>query len=571
MTTTNSAMSSKRTEHVDKANQYIADVLSGRIPACAQVIQACERQVRDLKGLDGYRFDVIKAGRVCRFIEQLPHIKGDLAGQNIRLEPWQCFFLTTLYGWVHAGGDKDGLRRFRIAYLEVPRGNGKSALLSGLTLYALGADGEGGPEVYSAATTRDQAKIVFNDSRSMLEMRRELRMNLGLKVGALAITNHTKGGVYKALSSKSNSLDGLNLHFGCLDELHAHKTREIYDVLETALGKRSQSMMVAITTAGSNRAGICYEVRAYVTKILSQTVNDESFFGVIYTIDDKDSWTEEANWIKANPNWGVSVRPEVIANLAHKAMQLPSAVNNFLTKHLNVWVSADSSWMDMRNWNACADESLDEDDFAGEECVIALDLASKVDVAAKVKVFRRLVGGVAHYYAFGKYYLPEQAIVDQRNSQYSGWEHMGLLDITPGDVVDLDRIEQDVKREASRYQVRDVAYDPFQATQLSNRLMADGFNMVEVRPTVLNFSEPMKDIDALVRQKRLHHTGDPVLAWMISNVVCHTDAKDNIYPRKERPENKIDGVIALIMAIARWTVADDEGNIDSFINNPIIG
>lgn len=563
--------SSKSTKHVDIANRYIEDVLSGRIEACEFVKQACQRQKDDLAGLDGYRFDVDKAGRVCRFIELLPHIKGELAGQNIRLEPWQCFILTTLYGWVHDGGQKDGMRRFRIAYIEVPRGNGKSAMLSGLTLYALGADGEGSPEVYSAATTRDQAKIVFNDSRSMLNMRGKLRVDLGLKVSSLSITNAVRGGVYKALSSKSNSLDGLNLHFGCLDELHAHKTREIYDVLETALGKRLQSMMVAITTAGSNRSGICYEVRTYVTKILTKKVTDQSFFGVIYTIDKDDDWTLESSWRKANPNWGVSVQTDVVAKLCYKAMQLPSAINNFLTKHLNVWVSADVSWMNMGAWDACGDDSLDESQFAGEDCIVALDLASKVDMAARVKVFRRMQGGEAHYYIFGKYYLPQQAIIDQRNAQYAGWEHMGLLDITPGDVIDIDKIETDIKAEASKFQIAEVCYDPFQATQLANRLTADGFTMVEVRPTVMNFSEPMKEIDALVRQKRIHHNCDPVMGWMISNVVCHTDAKDNIYPRKERPENKIDGVIALIMAIARWTVGEDRDNINEFLNNPIVG
>lgn len=563
-------MSSQSTRnHVDIANQYIADVLSGKIDACAYVKAACQRQVDDLAGLAGYRFDNNLAGRVCRFIEMLPHIKGALAGQNITLEPWQCFMLTTAYGWVKDGGVNDGKRRFRRAYVEVPRGNGKSAILSGLTLYALAADGEGGSEVYSAATTRDQAGIVFKDSQNMLRMRPQLMQRLGVSVQAHAIVGRKNGGFYRSLSSQSNSLDGLNLHFGCLDELHAHKGREIYDVLETALGKRVQSFLWSITTAGSNRSGICYEVRDYVVKILKKLVHDESVFGVIYTIDEADNWTEEKSWIKANPNWGVSVQADVIGQLAAKAMQMPSAVNNFLTKHLDVWVSADSSWMDMRHWEACTDTSLCEESFYGEDCVIGLDLASKVDIAAKVKVFRRFIDGVAHYYLFGSYYLPEQAIVEQKNSQYSGWERMDLLRVTAGDVVDIDQIEVDIKSEASDFAVRDVAYDPFQATQLSNRLSADGFNMVEVRPTVLNFSEPMKEIDVLVRQRRLHHNGDPVMAWMVSNVVCHTDAKDNIYPRKERPENKIDGVVALIMAIARWTVGEDEATLSEILSNPL--
>jgi phage terminase large subunit-like protein len=333
--------------------------------------------------------------------------------------------------------------------------------------------------------------------------------------------------------------------------LHAHKSRELWDVIETGTGKRDQSLLWAITTAGTNRAGICYEVREYLTKVLAGVADDPAFFGCIWTIDADDDWMAEASFRKANPNWGISVMPDVVMGLVAKAMQMPAAQNNLRTKHLDVWCNADSAWMDMAAWDRAADPTLDIADFEGDPCVVGLDLATKTDIAAKMRLFRRHINGVAHYYAFGQYYLPESAVQDGRNSQYGGWEVTGRLTVTDGDVLDFSRIEQDLLDDSSRFKVDEIAYDPWQAADLAQRLQANGANVIEYRNTVGNFSAPMKEIDALARQGRLHHDGDPVLAWMVSNVVCHVDQKDNIYPRKERPENKIDGLVALVMAMGR--------------------
>ena len=355
---------------------------------------------------------------------------------------------------------------------------------------------------------------------------------------------------FEALSAEGSTLDGLNIHFGCIDELHAHKTRVVYDVVETATGKRDNSLLWVITTAGSNRAGICYEIRSFVTRLLDGVFEDDSQFGIVYGLDDGDDWTAEESLAKANPNWGISVRPEVLGPLQSKAMQLPSAVNNFKTKHLNEWVNADTAWMDMRAWDRCAQPGLDLEQFLSQPCWIGLDLASKTDIAALVMVFRHpeIDGGFA---VFGRYFLPEDTVNATGNSQYPGWMRTGRLTVTPGNVIDFGWIEADLIDLAARFAIQAVAFDPFQATQLSTRMLAEGLPMIEVRPTVLNFSEPMKTLEALVLQKKLIHDGDPVLTWMASNVVAHLDVKDNIYPRKERPENKIDGIVALIMALAR--------------------
>lgn len=542
------------------AKRYAEQVVACEILACRWVQRACQRQLNDLARFksksspyffnpkltdkDGRSF--YPADNLCGFIERLPHVKGPLAGEPIQLEPWQAFILTTVFGWVKP----DGKRRFRRSYIEVPRGNAKSTLSSALALYMLTADQEGGAEVYSLATTRDQARIVFGDAQTMARRSPGFRRRFSVEVGAHNMHVLASGSKFEALSAEGSTLDGLNIHFGCVDELHAHKTRTVYDVVETGTGKRDNSLLWVITTAGSNRAGICYEVRTFVTKLLDDVFEDDTQFGIIYGLDDGDDWTNENALIKANPNWGISVRPEILGPLQAKAMQLPSAVNNFKTKHLNEWVNADTAWMDMRAWDACADTSLDIDNFIGQPCWIGLDLASKTDIAALILIFAHPEIADA-YLTFGKYYLPEDTVHGAGNSQYSGWMRIDRLTVTPGNVIDFSWIEADLLDMASRFAIQAVAFDPFQATQLSTRMLGEGLPMIEVRPTVLNFSEPMKILEALVLQKKLAHDGDPVLTWMASNVVAHLDVKDNIYPRKERPENKIDGIVALIMALSR--------------------
>lgn len=519
-------------------------MLAGQLPACEFVKQACARQVADLKRKKWkYRFSTEAADRVCRFIEFLPHVKGrQWAGQTLKLEPWQVFILTTVFGWL----DESDHRRFRVAYIECPRKNAKSTMSSGVGLYCTSADGETGAQVVSAATTRDQARIVFDDAKQMVKTTPGLRSKLGLKVYEHSIIRESDQSNFKALSrDQGGNLDGLNIHCAIIDELHAHKTRDIFDVIETATGARTQPLIWLITTAGFNRAGICYEQRDYVKKILGGKVDDDRYFGIVYTIDEGDDWTEPSSWVKANPNWGISVNPEDIEHKARKAMETPSAQNNFLTKHLNVWVNAETAWMDMRAWDACADPSINIEMFHGEQCITAYDLASKIDFAANVKLFSR----DGKYYIFPTFYLPEDTIERADNSQYQGWERQGLITATDGPTIDFSHIEDDLLADCSTFQIEAVPYDPFQATEFSQRMIAQGVPMVEYRPTVLNFSESMKQLEALVLQKRLVHDGNPIMTWMISNVVCKRDHKDNIYPRKEFIENKIDGPVAAFMAL----------------------
>jgi phage terminase large subunit-like protein len=530
----------------ERAVRYAQRVIAGEIVACKLTRLACERFLNDLKREEWkWRFDDALAARACAFVEHLPHIKGQWARQRLKitLEDWQVFIIANIFGWV----DRDtGLRRFLTVYLEVARKNAKSTLAAGIGLYMLAADGESGAEVYSAATTGDQARIVFEVARQMV-LREPDFIRGGIEPQRHGLYMPDDARKFEPLNAEGSTLDGLNPHCTIIDELHAHKRRDVYDVLDTARGARDQSLLASITTAGSDRAGICYEQRTYVVKVLEGVFEDERYFGVIYTLDESDDWTDPAVWPKANPNYGVSVLAEDFERSAREAMNKLASQNNFLTKRLNVWVNADSAWMDMRAWDSCANPALRLDDFEGEDCIASFDLASKVDIAAKILLFRRN----SKYYAFGSYYLPEQAVDDGRNSQYSGWARMGRLTVTDGNVIDYERLESDLKEDASRFQMVEVPYDPFQAMQFSQRMQAEGMPMVEMRPTVLNFSEPMKELEKLVLEGNFEHDGDPVLTWMVSNVVCHRDQKDNIYPRKERDENKIDGVVALIMALGR--------------------
>lgn len=541
------------------ALNYARGVVAGLIPACKFVRQACQRQLDDLDSAPhGYHFDAAKGARVCSFVELCPHIKGPLAtkGLLLTLEPWQVFILMTVFGWV----DDDGNRRFRRVYIEVPRGNGKSAFAAPIGLYMLALDGEQGAEVYSAATTRDQARIVFRAAQAMAKKMPGFRKRFGVDVPAQAITQLSTNSTFQALSADGHTLDGLNIHIAIVDELHAHKTREVYDVLESGFGKRLQSMLWMITTAGANKHGICYEVRDYVLKVLAKDANDdaaESTFGIVYTIDEGDDPFEESSLRKANPNWGISVDPKAVLQTASKAKQVATARPGYLTKHLDIWVDANEALFDTEQWRKCEDQTLDELDFAGDEMVSALDLASKIDIAARVNVYRRWIDGKAHFYFFPKFWLPLAAIEEDRHPFYRGWEMAGHIEGTPGETIDFDTIKDDIVDGSLGRNIQAVCADPWQATYLLQKVAAEGLPAEEYRMTVQNLSEATKTFDAIMREGRAHHPGNAVLNWMVGNVVGHYDAKENVFPRKERSANKIDGAVAAIMGLG-WFVQGGE-------------
>ena len=538
--------------YVDAALAYARAVVAGDLVACKWVKLACQRQLDDLAREPSadwpWVFDVTRAERPCAFIELLPHIKGKWAreGRSIGLEPWQCFIITTVFGWVHA---ETGLRRFLEIYEEIARKNAKSTKGSGIFLYMLTADGEHGAECYTAATTRDQARIVFDDAKAMAERSPGLRTHLGLAIMQHSLTVAHTASKGAPLAAEGSTLDGLNVHFALLDELHAHKTRAVYDVIDTARGAREQSLLWTITTAGTDRSGICYERRTHITKILDKVVTDDRVFGIIYTIDDGDDPFDPAVWPKANPNFGKSVLPDDMAAAARKAEAMPSALNNFLTKRLNVWVSGESPWMDMRAWDKCGDVSLRElADVTGEKAWIGLDLAQKKDFAALSVAWQ--TDGV--WNVCTRLYLNELAVQESGNAHLTGWARQGYVQVTDGDLTDFDVVADDLRALCRQFDVQEIAFDPALSMYFAGKLIDEGLPLVEITQRAMFFTPPLIQVENLVLEKKLRHDGNPVMAWMVSNLVVKVSKFNELMsPTKERPENKIDGPIAMLMALGR--------------------
>ena len=552
------------TKHVEAAGAYTRAVLAGEIPACKWVKLAVQRQADDLQREVSedwpWVFDHDLASRPCEFIELLPHIKGKWARERrlIELEPWQCFILTTVFGWVHRD---TGLRRFKEGYVEVPRKNAKSTLSSGLALFMLSADGEHGAEVYSAATTKDQARIVFDDARAMAERTPDLRTYLGVAIMQHSITVAHRASKFLPLSAEGSTLDGLNVHFAVIDELHAHKTRAVYDVIDTARGAREQSLLWNITTAGTDRSGICYERRTHVTKVLDAVITDPSIFGIVYTLDEGDDPHDPASWAKANPNWGKSVLMDDMVSASRKAEAMPSALNNFLTKRLNVWVSGESAWMDMRAWERCAHPILRSDLplFYGAKAWIGLDLAQKKDFAALCLVFEMDTPnadgtpGTAKKWAVStRLYLNELAVQESGNAHLTGWARQDHVQVTDGDITDFDVVAEDLRMLCRNFDVQEIAFDPALSMYFAGKLIEEGLPLVEITQRPLFFTPPLIQVENLVLEKKLVHDGNPVMSWMVSNLVVKVSKFNELMsPTKERPENKIDGPIAMLMALGR--------------------
>ena len=538
---------------VARGTEYAEAVVSGDIIACHWVRLACMRHLDDLdrwsaKGAP-FHFDEKAAERVLDIIERFPHIHGHWAKeqQKITLEGWQCFIVMNVFGWKATA---TGARRFRVAYIEVPRKNAKSTLTSCIGLYLLACDGEHGGHVVSAANTRDQAKLVFNDSQWMAKREAGYCARFGVEVLAHTITQMETASKFEALSAEHSNLDGLNLHAALVDELHAHPTRGLWDVLATATGSRIQPLIWAITTAGLNRASVCYDQRNYVLDLLQKRVEDDAYFGIVYTIDPEDDPWDEQTWRKANPNYGISVRPEGLKLDAKRAMQMPSEHAAFLTKHLNVWVNAAITWLPAGAWEKCADETLDIADFAGETCYVGIDLAERNDIAALVVTFPPTA--TRDWWAvFGSYYLPEDTVNRSENSHFQAWEIMGRLTATPGNVTDFDYIIDNLGHLSTQYDVRESALDPHHAGPLVVNIAKAGIRKpVEVRQVATNMHPAMIELEGLVLGEKIRHDGDPMLAWMMSNVKVERSG-DLMKPTKESNEKKIDGVVCLLMCIHR--------------------
>lgn len=533
---------------LESAAQYGRDVLTGKIITGKLTKLAIQRHHDDLEnGQDrGLYFCEDSARKALKLFDYLKHSKGEWAGNNIILEPWQAWKIACVFGWKNIDDDK---RRFRTVYDEVARKNGKTTTLSGIGLYGLTKDEEGGPEIYSAATKRDQSRLLFVEACRMIKQSTPLKKRLDVQQHK--IINHANYGSFQPLSADGQTMDGLNPHFALIDELHAHKTGEIWDVLKSALGSRSQPLIWAITTAGFNKNGICYEIRDYASKVLNGIIDDDSFFAIIYTIDDGDDWQDESVWIKANPNLGVSVSMSYLRDQARQATVMPTAKVNFLTKHLNIWVTGASQWCNIELWKACGTDYLPDEITDPVEVYLGIDLASVSDIAS--------IGGIAimsdgRWLTFGKHYLPEDAVDNNlRKSMipFKNWHENGWLTLTPGNIIDYNWIKSDILTIMERYNVKEIAFDRWNSSQLVNDLMEFGAPMVAFGMGFASINAPMKELERRYLSKEIEHPNDPVLNWAMSNVVADQDPAGNVKPAKNKSSEKIDPAVALIMAVGR--------------------
>lgn len=555
---------------LDRAYQYAEDVRSGKQVACQYVKLAVKRWFDDLQTgpMRGFYFSELHAARFFRFVHRYcRHYKGRKAGTRIELEAWQCFADANLFGWIR----EDGTRRFRSAYEEVARKNGKSTRIAAAGLYYLLGDGEGGPEVYSAATKKEQAREIFDCSRAMVRNSPSLSQLCDAQEHKILHGD----GKYLPLSRDSKSMDGFNVHAALIDELHAHPNSGIWDVLRSAVGARSQPIIRAITTAGFDKNSFCFQRRMYAIQVLERSINDDSHFALIFTMDDPEQWDNPEEWIKSNPNLGISVDLADLISQCDEAKHLPTAKTEFLTKRLNIWVYGITGWMPMLEWQRCRKDfdslslwqSVDSvatelDDF---ECYGGLDLSSVEDMCSLSLCFprgnsRRIIQ---------RAYLPEAALVrrlakgDKTLEQFKDSGHLVVL---PGAVVDYDWIKKDILNICSRFDVKGIAYDRWNSSQLVNDLLDAGVPMIKFGQGFGSMSAPTKELLRLTLTQLIEHN-DPLLTWAMSNVVVDQNPAGDIKPDKSKVAEKIDPAVATIMAIGITMGIDEEEDRDAAISS----
>lgn len=563
---------------VEQGLKFARDVVRGKRPACRYVQLACQRHLDDLASSRRkdfrWKFDPEAAERKLELIELMPHTKGEWAfkRQLVTLEPWQKFGLMATFGWLNK---RTGKRRFRESYWEVPRKNGKSVIAAGVGIGMFVLDDEFGAEVYAGATTEKQAWEVFRPARLMVKRSPMLIESAGIEVNASNMNKPEDGSRFEPLIG--NPGDGASPSCAIVDEYHEHDNSALYETMLTGMGARRQPLMFIITTAGANIEGPCYDKRRQVIEMLEGTVPDDELFGWIWTIDEGDEWTDPLVLAKANPNMGISVYQEYLESQQQRAIKSARFTNTFKTKHLNVWTSAKAGYFNVEDWRACEDETLSLEQFEGHDCMLALDLARKLDLNSMARLFWRDIDGRRHYYSVApRFWVPEDTVRNTENrrmaERYQKWVNTGHLLETQGAEIDYRDILEEAKEANRLCPVLQTPVDPHGATNLSHHLDDEGLTPVTIVQNYTNMSDPMKELEAAITSGRFHHDGNPIMTWCVSNVVGkHMPGNDDIVrPIKQGNDNKIDGAVALIMAIGRAMLEGQTGSISDFLASPII-
>lgn len=538
---------------------YGRAVMAGLIPVCRWTRLAVERHYTDMaNGHErGLWFSEDHAQHALESFLFLRHSKGEWAGQTFVPSPWQQFWVALAFGWMRA----DGTRRFREVWEEVPRKNGKSTKLAGIGLYLFFFDGEGGAEVYTAATKMEQARITHDEAVRMVNASPHLRRHISERRSELFVRG--KADKFVPLGRDASSMDGLNPHGAILDEVHAHPNREIYDVIKSGQGARRQPLLWEITTAGFDLSSFGYEQHCYAKKLLEGTEQDDDFLAIIYTVDDREKWDDPIEWAKANPNLGVSVYEEGLRNQCERAKKQPSEQPSFKTKRLNIWLSGGESWIAVSTWRDCGNAEMKLDDFAGEECWIGIDLAEKSDIAALCLIFKR----GRKFYVFFRLYLNEFEVEKQENQHYKRYQQRGELIVTPGNATDFDVIRADIQGFAKKFDVKEVPYDPKFAAYFVTKLVEDGLPMVEIAQTASHFTMPIIEIENMVLTGELQHDANSAVEWMIGNVVMRESKFSGLkHPTKEKPGEKIDAPVAMLIAAGRALMYVEDEITQGFVD-----
>ena len=494
-------------------------------------------------------YDKAKADRAVRFIENLCHTKGKWAGKKFILLPWQEQIVRDIFGIVR----EDGKRQFLTAYVEIPKKQGKSELAAAIALYLLYADGEASAEVYGAACDRSQASIVFDVAKQMVEMCPALRKRSKLMTAGKRIVNYSNAGFYQVLSAETGTKHGLNVSGLVFDEIHAQPNRKLYDVLTKGSGDaREQPLFFIITTAGTDRNSICYELHSKALDIMAGKKKDYTFYPVVYGLTEEDDWNDEANWYKANPSLGHTIGIDRVREAYKDALDNPAEENVFKQLRLNIWTNSAVAWIPEHIYNR-GNEEIDMDALSGRECYAGLDLSSTSDITAFVLVFPPRTED-DKYIVLPYFWLPEDTL-DLRCRRdhvlYDVWKKQGYIMTTEGNVIHYGFIEAFIEELGRKYHILEIAYDRWNATQMVQNLEDEGFTMVPFGQGFKDMSPPSKELYKLLMEGSIIHGGNPVLKWMAGNIVMRQDPAGNIKPDKEKSTEKIDGIVALIMGLDR--------------------
>ena len=536
------------TKYCSIAEKYMDDVLNDRIIVSGVTKLTFQRHLNDLKIAPekGWYFDKNDAERSIKFFSLLKHTKGRrFVNKPFDLEPWQCAINYIVFGWKQ----RSGIRRFSKAYVEIPKKNGKTAYAAGIAVYLLGFDDEAEAEVYCAATKRDQAKICFNQAEKFIDKNQNLKAYLKPKFVTNNVSLPESGSKMEPLGRDSVGLDGINPSGAIIDEYHEWKNDDVLEAIESATVSREQSLVFIITTSGFDKTKPCFSFRNLCLDILRGIKIQDDVFAIVYTLDDGDDWKDETNWPKANPNYNISVLPDKVKIECQKAINQGGAKEvSFKTKNLNMWVDAPTVWIQDEKVVRC-NHGITIGDLSGQVCYAGLDLASHVDICALACYFPKLPIPAAKMF----YWIPESKVEEMADRvDYRRWVAEGRVFVTPGDVIDIDQMADDVQRILKGFNTENIAFDPAKAYHGTiQALQKRGLNSMldEFSQSLKNMSEPTRELERLVTSAGIDLMKDPVLRWMFRNAVAITDSNENIKLDKKKSQNKIDGLIALINAI----------------------